>query len=183
MSSMKQQARTPDMRREHRDLVVGLRMAEIDHFVDRQRPRPERSWGRGVWPHTHTLALKFLATQGTERLRFRFDEQELASGASLMRVRDAIMACKASATGGVATTRPAQSAAPRFRAPQWREIFRRASRVALEPLARCSASPRGQPASAPIQTLQASRRGRRAHAPGPGDGALREWRCVGAATR
>ena len=91
----------PDMRRAHRDLVVGLRMAEIDHFVDRQKPSVERSWARAFWPHTHTLALKCPATGDTERLRFRFDEQELASGAALMRVRDAI-----------AAARLAQSAAP-----------------------------------------------------------------------
>jgi hypothetical protein len=115
----------PDMRGAHWDLVVGLRMAEIDHLVDRQKPSVERSWARSFWPHTHTLALKRLATDGTERLRFRFDEQELASGAGLRRVRDAIVAFKATSTSGAAHA--AQSAAPlrALRLYSRREIFPR----------------------------------------------------------
>ena len=108
-----------DMRRPHRDFVVGLRMAEIDHFVDRQKPGVERSWARAFWPHTHTLALRCRATEGTGRLRLRFDEQELASGAGLMRVRDAVVACKA---------RPTPSTAAPFRALRLysrREFFHR----------------------------------------------------------
>lgn len=126
MSSMNQKDRMPDMRGAHRDLVVALRMAEIDHFVDRQKPSVERSWARAFWSDAHTLGLKRRGTEGTERLRFRFDEQELTSGAGLMRVRDALGACKATSTSSAA--RPAQSAASPFRALRAytrREIFPR----------------------------------------------------------
>jgi hypothetical protein len=133
---MSQQTRMPDVRGGHRDLVVGLRMAEIDHFVDRQKPRIERSWARALWPHTHTLVLKRLAAEGTRRLRFRFDEQELASGAGLMRVRDAIVACNSTSTSGAAVS-SAQSAVLPFRAFRLysrREIFHRADWLPSPPL-------------------------------------------------
>jgi hypothetical protein len=146
MSSIHRQHRMPDARRACRDLVVGLRMAEIDHFIDRQKPRVERSWARGFWPHTHTLSLKYLATEGTDELRFRFDEQELAGGAGLMRIRDAIVACQTLSSSG-APTRPAHSIASRTTAAWLRPLrFRGAlDRLAVaarvhQPAASCSSS-------------------------------------------